>query len=150
MATPRPESEDPMTALLRHVAKSGLRMTRQRRLIAEVLLAQDGHVNIDELYVAVRERDPNVGYATIYRTLKLLTESGIAAGAHFGDGPVRFEAMAHRHHHDHLICTSCGSIIEFENEDIEALQEGVCRQHGFKMLRHKMEIYGLCATCQGD
>ncbi|MFT5432418.1 MAG: Fur family ferric uptake transcriptional regulator [Myxococcota bacterium] len=137
-----------MAALQRHINKSGLRMTRQRQVIAEVLFSVEGHVNIDELYRAVQRRDPNVGYATIYRTLKLLTEAGIAASAQFGDGPMRFEAALHRDHHDHLICTSCGRIIEFENEEIERLQETVVAEHGFTMTDHKMEIYGLCPTCQ--
>lgn len=144
----QPKADEPMGILTRHVAKRGLRMTRQRKLIAEVLLGIEGHVNIDQLYHAVRDRDPNVGYATIYRTLKLLTECGLASGAHFGDGPVQFEAMVHRHHHDHLICTSCGRIIEFENDDIERLQQRVCAEHAFKMIRHKMEIYGVCSECQ--
>ena len=131
-----------------HVAKRGLRMTRQRQLIAEVMLETNGHVNIDELYQAVRQRDPKVGYATIYRTLKLLTECGLTSNAHFGDGGARFESMLHRHHHDHLICTACGTIIEFENDDIEELQERVAREHGFEIREHKMEIYGLCRDCR--
>ncbi len=138
-----------MEVLAAHVLRRGLRMTRQRKTIAEVLLATDGHLNIDQLYQAVRQRDPNVGYATIYRTLKLLTECGLASNAHFGDGAARFESMMHRHHHDHLICTACGLIVEFENDDIEVLQERVCRDHGFVMSAHKMEIYGLCARCRG-
>ena len=149
MSTPNQPRTDPMEVLRRHIARQGLRMTRQRRLIAEVLLGTDGHVNIDELYASVSERDPNIGYATIYRTLKLLTECGLASAAHFGDGAARFEASFRREHHDHLICTECGKIIEFHNEEIEHLQEQVCRAHGFQMARHKMEIYGVCARCAG-
>lgn len=137
-----------MTTLERHIERKGLRMTRQRRLIAEVMIETDGHVNIDELYNRVRERDPNVGYATIYRTLKLLTDAGLATAAHFGGGATRFESTTHRGHHDHIICTDCGKIMEFHNEEIEALQEQVCRAIDFQMTHHKMEIYGLCSACK--
>ena len=119
-------------------------MTRQRKLIAEVMMDIDGHVNIDELYRIVRDRDPNVGYATMYRTLKLLTEAGIAQSAQFGDGPMRFEASLGKDHHDHLLCDDCGKIIEFENEAIERLQEQVCASYGFKLTDHKLEIKGRC------
>ncbi len=138
---------DPIDILTEHITRKGLRMTRQRRLIAEVMMATDGHVNIDQLYGEVRKRDPNVGYATIYRTLKLLTDAGLAVSANFGDGPVRFEAAINRHHHDHLICRQCGTIIEFECEEIEALQERVCADNNFRMTDHRMEIYGVCASC---
>jgi Fur family ferric uptake transcriptional regulator len=140
--------DDSLAILDKYISSQGLRMTRQRRLIVEVLLATDGHLNIDELYQEVRQRDDNVGYATIYRTLKLLTECGLATSSHFGDGPVRFESAVNRSHHDHLICTACEKIIEFENEEIERMQEKVCKALNFQMTDHKMEIYGLCQACQ--
>lgn len=137
-----------MEILRSHIVKKGLRMTRQRQTIAEVMMTTDGHVNIDELYQRVRTIDPNIGYATVYRTLKLLTEAGLATGAQFGDGPMRYEASLNRHHHDHLICTECGKIIEFENDEIEQLQASVAAANDFVMTDHKMEIYGICSSCR--
>ena len=138
---------DPLKVLEQHVTDRGLRMTRQRRTIAEVVLREDGHLNIDELYSAVRKVDKGIGYATLYRTLKLLTECGLVVSSHFGDGAMRFESAVNRTHHDHLVCVECGNIIEFENEQIEALQEEVCRSNNFKVTHHSLEIYGHCANC---
>ena len=135
---------EPFEVLAKYIATKGLRMTQQRKLIAEVLFESDAHLNIDELYAAVKSRDKRVGYATLYRTLKLLTECGLAVSSTFGDGPARFESTLNRDHHDHLICTKCGKIIEFENDEIEQLQLSVCKELGFKLVDHKMELYGEC------
>ena len=86
--------------------------------------------------------------ATIYRTMKLLSESGLAHARNFGDGQTRYEPAFGREHHDHLICTRCGAIIEFENDRIEQLQDVVAKKHGFRVTSHKMELYGLCKGCQ--
>jgi Fur family ferric uptake transcriptional regulator len=88
--------------------------------------------------------------ATVYRTMKLLSESGLAHARNFGDGQTRYEAAVGKHHHDHLICTRCGTIVEFENDRIETMQEAVARKHGFKVTSHKMELYGLCRNCQRE
>ena len=140
--------DDPIVILSQHIAKQGLRMTRQRRLIAEVLLASEGHLNIEELHSIVRQRDANIGYATIYRTLKLLTECGLAVAANFGDGPARFESGLHRGHHDHMICTECGKIIEFNHPLIEKFQEEVASRNGFTITSHKLDMFGLCSECR--
>ena len=79
--------------------------------------------------------------------MKLLTELGIAHAQQFGDGHTRYESAVDRHHHDHLICTACGKIIEFENDSIESLQDAVARRHGFAVAHHKLELYGRCAEC---
>ena len=100
------------------------------------------------MYARVRKTHPSIGYATIYRTLKLLAKAGLAEERRFEDGFTRFEYKKPNAHHDHLICTGCGSIIEFENEGIEALQQDVASKNGFKVQSHKLEIYGLCAECQ--
>ena len=139
---------DPIHTLERYVRQKGLRMTKQRRLIAEILTSSEGHVNTDELYALVRKRDPSVGYATIYRTVKLLTEAGVATAAHFGQRSARFEAAAARGHHDHLICTGCGRIVEFEEPRIEQIQREVATTLGFELTHHTMELYGLCADCR--
>lgn len=134
--------------LARYMAERGLKATRQRSLIVSTFFDTPGHVNVEELLVRVREQDPRVSAATVYRTMKLLTECGLAHARHFEEGQTRYESAAGRHHHDHLICTSCGTIVEFEDEQIEELQDAVARRQGFRVTHHKMELYGLCASCQ--
>jgi Fur family ferric uptake transcriptional regulator len=107
-----------------------------------------GHVPVDALVARVREQDPRVSIATVYRTMKLLVECGLATARHFGDGGTRYEPAIRRHHHDHLICTRCGAIVEFESERIEELQDRVARRHGFEVEHHRLEIYGRCARCR--
>lgn len=133
-----------------YMGKKGLRNTEQRRVIAETFFDGPSHVTIEQLLGQVRERDARIGYATVYRTLKLFTECGIAAERHFDDGPSRYELSdtSTNEHHDHLICVECGRIIEFHDEGIEALQEKIAEALGFRVLKHKHEIYGQCADCQ--
>jgi Fur family ferric uptake transcriptional regulator len=130
------------------LAQRGLKSTRQRSLIVDTFLSAKGHLDVDALLAQVRRADPRISAATVYRTMKLLAELGIAHAQRFGDGHTRYESAVDRHHHDHLICTKCGNIIEFENDRIEALQDSVARRHGFKVTRHKLELYGLCQSCQ--
>jgi Fur family transcriptional regulator, ferric uptake regulator len=131
-----------------YIKRKGLRSTAQRRLVTDVFFKTPGHFSIDELVAKVKKKDPRVGYATVYRTLKMLAESGLANERHFGDGKARFE-VAHLHtHHDHLICTECGRIVEFEEDRIEELQDQVARRHGFQLRSHKHELYGVCPDCQ--
>lgn len=143
------ESNEPNEILKAYIAKHGLKTSRQRELIAEVFFAAGGHLSIDELLERVKKSDPRVGQATVYRTMKLLTRAGLAEARQFGDGHTRYEpALDHAEHHDHLICTSCGKIVEFHNAQIESLQSRVASKHGFLVTHHKMELYGLCAACQ--
>ncbi len=125
-----------------------LKATRQRHLILETFFQLDGHFSVEQLWSKVREHDPRVSVATVYRTMKLLAESGLANAQNFGDGQTRYEPTVGREHHDHLICTRCGTIIEFENDRIEQMQDAVARKHGFRVTSHKMELYGLCRNCQ--
>ena len=134
--------------LTAYMIKKGLRTTDQRKLIVETFFRFDNHVSIEELLARVRSKDPRVGYATVYRTLKLLTECGVANERRFGDGLTRYELADETSHHDHLICIECGDITEFEEPRIEDLQERVARKHGFALRSHKHELYGLCASCQ--
>jgi len=133
-----------------YMAKKGLRSTDQRKLIVETFFQANNHVSIEELLAQVRAKDPRVGYATVYRTLKLLTECGVANERRFGDGLTRYELAddATHHHHDHLICVECGDIVEFEEPRIEELQERVARKYGFELRFHKHELYGYCPRCQ--
>lgn len=126
----------------------GLKTTRQRELILEEFLRAGAHLSTEDLYLRLRRKHPGLGYATVHRTLKLFAESGIAEQRHFGDGQARYEATGQDEHHDHLICTACGRIVEFEDPRIEQLQDEVAGQHGFAIARHRLELYGLCEECR--
>lgn len=136
--------------LVAHIRATGGRVTAPRMRVAEVFFSMQGHPGVEELAAEVRARHKGIGAATIYRTVKLLCESGLVGARQFGDGFARYEVEAAdgRGHHDHLICTRCGGIVEFEDEGIEDLQLRVTRRHGFRMQRHRLEIYGLCRACQ--
>lgn len=136
------------TSLRRFLHTKGLKSTRQREVVAESFLAATDHVSADELYRDISTQHPGIGYATVYRTLKLLKEAGLAAERHFGEGFARFEPLEPGQHHDHLICTGCGTIVEFENPDIESLQDRVAERHGFAIDYHRLELYGRCAKCR--
>src|SRR5579872_4329053 len=136
------------TMLQTYMDRKGLRTTDQRKLIVETFFHADNHVSIEELLAQVREKDRRVGYATVYRTLKLLAECGVANERRFGDGLTRYELADDASHHDHLICVDCGDIVEFEEPHIEELQEGVAHKYGFTLRSHKHELYGLCPRCQ--
>lgn len=126
----------------------GLRSTGQRQAIIEAFLGANRHVTIEELLQLSREQDPGIGYATVYRTLKLLAESGLAHERQFGDGFTRYELADDDNHHDHLICLACGAIQEFENEAIERAQEQIAKKYGYELRSHKLELYGVCPTCK--
>jgi Fur family ferric uptake transcriptional regulator len=130
------------------IAGKGLKSTRQRDIVLEVFLTSDRHMSTEELYLKVRAKNPTIGYATVYRTLKLFAESGIAREIHFGDGQSRYEHVTAGEHHDHLVCTRCGAVQEFENEAIERLQDEVAGQFGFLVETHKLEMYGICPKCR--
>jgi Fur family ferric uptake transcriptional regulator len=113
-----------------------------------MFFASAGHLSIEDLLDKVRIEEPRIGYATVYRTLKLLKECGLAFERHFGDGVSRYEVAWEDEHHDHLICVECEKIIEFEDDAIEDLQHKVAAKQGFRLVRHKLELYGICADCQ--
>jgi Fur family transcriptional regulator, ferric uptake regulator len=126
----------------------GLKSTRQREVILDGFLRVGSHISTEELYLRLRRKNPQLGYATVHRTLKLFAECGIAEQRHFGDGQARYEASDLDEHHDHLICVTCGRIVEFEDPRIERLQEEVARHHGFSIERHRLELYGCCESCR--
>ncbi|MBL8788644.1 MAG: transcriptional repressor [Deltaproteobacteria bacterium] len=143
------DSSPPWEAkLAEYLARTGLRVTRQRRAIAEAFFTHSGHPNIDELYTSIRAQHPHIGQATVYRTLKLLVESGLAEPSRFGDGTTRYEAADADEHHDHLVCVDCSHIVEFRNDEIERLQEEIAAAHRFRVTDHKMVIYGVCTDAQ--
>lgn len=134
--------------LREHITRHNMKHTRQRELILETFMNTGGHVSAEELHHKVIKHDPSVGLATVYRTLSLLCQCGIAQQREFGEGRTRFEIVHEYKHHDHLICTKCGKIIEFENCNIERQQEKVARDHKFTIYSHKLELYGLCSGCK--
>jgi Fur family ferric uptake transcriptional regulator len=127
--------------------EKGLKFTRQRDEIVRVFMASGSHLSVAEVYQRVRQRNPRIGYATVYRTLKLMAKSGWASSGQFGDRMSRVERRAEGEHHDHLICLVCGKIVEFESERIEALQSRIAHQEGFRIFDHKLELYGRCSAC---
>lgn len=134
-------------ALKRIVRNMGLKVTDQRLAILQCLGRGRAHVTVQEVYEAVRRSHSDIGFATIYRFLRQLTEKGFVTEVRMGGLPTRYE-LTPRSHHDHLTCTQCGKIVEFENHDIEDLQQLVAYNHGFKLTGHVLELYGLCPACQ--
>jgi Fur family ferric uptake transcriptional regulator len=129
--------------------KNNLNTTQQRETIVDTFLKTQEHMSIDDLLARVRKKNPTIGYATVYRTLRLLLDSGIASARQFGDGQTRYEVTGE--HHDHLICVKCGLILEFEDDEIERLQDRIAEKlGGFRVLRHKHELYGMCPKAQGN
>lgn len=130
-----------------YLATRGLNLTRQREEILRGLMAAQTHMTLDEVYTATRRKDPTVGRATVFRTLRLLQECGLVSEVGTADGRARFELKADRPHHDHMICVECGRILEFESPMMERFQNEAIRRHGFAALWHRHEIYGRCRRC---
>ncbi len=124
----------------------GLNYTPQRGLVARVVLFAERHLGAEEIHARVN-RVRRVGLATVYRTLQLLTDSGLVEELNFGDGWRRYERQGGSHH-DHLICVCCGRVIEFREAGIERLQESVASRHGFAVESHRLELYGRCRSCE--
>lgn len=128
--------------ILERCEERGLRLTEQRRVIAQVLEEAEDHPDVDELYARVTAVDPRISIATVYRTVKLFEESGILEKHEFRDGRARYET-ADREHHDHLIDMQSGEVIEFVDDEIEALQERIARKLGYRLKGHRLELYGV-------
>ena len=135
-----------ISVLQEHLSKHQLKLTRQREQILTVFLRME-HITAEQMYRLLNKKNPHIGLATIYRTLNLFCEAGLAQARHFG-AQTQYDNVAHKGHHDHLICTSCGKIVEFENCEIERLQEEVAAKNGFTIQTHKLELYGLCSSCR--
>lgn len=131
-----------------HIQKSGLRHTAQRDLILEIFLRTEEHLSSEDLYWLVHKEDNSVGHTTVYRTLKLLTEAGLAREVRFGDGKTYYEHHYNHDHHDHMICTECGKVIEFFSEDLESAQDAMADKFKFKPTHHSLRIWGVCEECQ--
>jgi Fur family ferric uptake transcriptional regulator len=127
--------------------QKGFKSTKQRDIIANEFLKTGEHLTAEELYKRVNDGHKNIGFTTVYRTLKLLAESGLATERIFADHLTRYEPVSAEEHHDHLICLTCGSITEFENPKLERMQEKIASDFGFSIVDHKMEFYGYCRDC---
>ena len=141
-----PDLQELQDRLGRYMAAHGLKQTRQRQLIFEAFLDAGEHVAVDELLEQVQEKMPSVGYATVYRTLKMFTEAGVAYERRFGDGQARYEPQGdvEAHDHDHLICDDCGHIFEFEDQLIDERQKDIAARHGLEISEHRNIITGRC------
>lgn len=133
--------------LFNYIKEKNLRYTKQREEILEAFLKADRHITVEELYNDLKKKDPEIGYATVHRTLKLMRECGLAEEIKV-DSKTRFEQDCGRKHHDHLICIKCGEFIEVKDEKIEHLQNKLAEMNDFTPKWHKLEIYGLCAKCK--
>lgn len=136
-----------MEVLKSYIETKGLKSTAQRDFIADTFFRTNTHISLDELLKKVKRKTPNIGYATVYRTMKLLTECGLAIARQFGDGQTRYENLPEDGHHDHIICMKCSKIAEFHNHKIEQLQLEAAKKLGFTVVNHKLELYGYCREC---
>lgn len=135
---------------LEHIQKAGLRRTAQRDLILDIFLRTEDHLTSEDLYWLVQKEDPNIGHTTVYRSLKLLTDAGLAREVRFGDNKTYYEHHYNQEHHDHMICTECGKVIEFFSQEIEDLQDSVADNFGFKPTHHSLRLWGVCSECQSE
>ena len=122
-------------------------VTRQRDLVAQVVLLADDHLSVDAIQRRLRDQGESVGTATVYRTLEKLVESGLVRAHDFGEGFKRYEPMPAQTDHEHLICERCGRVVEFQNERLERMLPVIADEHAFQHTRHRVEIYGVCRDC---
>lgn len=148
MARKKDEFAQEREIFLGHLQKMGLRRTAQRDLIMLTFLRTEDHLTSEDLYWLVQKGDPTVGHTTVYRTLKLLTEAGLAREVRFGDNKTYYEHHYNHEHHDHMICTECGKVIEFFSPAIESMQDEMADKLGFRPTHHSLRIWGLCRSCQ--
>ncbi|MDP1852873.1 MAG: transcriptional repressor [Candidatus Omnitrophota bacterium] len=140
--------DSPNNVFTQYLKANGIRQSTQRDSILEVFLGTEKHLSAIELYNLVRRRHPNIGYATVYRAVKVICNAGLAEEVDFGDGVARFEHKYGHEHHDHLICTKCGKFIEVRQPNIEKLQEDLAKEYRFIPTRHKFQIFGICKNCK--
>ncbi len=131
------------------IKENKLKYTTQREAILKTLYENPRHFTSENLYLLVKKNYPdlNIGIATVYRTLSLLEENNLVSSISLGIHGKKFE-IANKPHHDHLICVECGKIVEFENNEIETLQEKIAEKNGFRLTDHMMQLYGVCKDCQ--
>ena len=141
--------EEAFRRLQEFTRERGLKKSRQRELILNRFLGLGGHVSADDLHGDVREADASIGRTTVYRALRLFCEARIASSIDLKDGLTRFEPALSRGHHDHLICVRCNRIDEFLSPEVEQRQEEIATEHGYRLVWHRHQLYGVCSHCQG-
>lgn len=134
--------------LKKHVINQGLRNTPQRYKVLEVFLENEGHLSIDELHDIVKKKYPKISHSTTFRTMKIIEEAGLATKIRGADNVFCFEHLHKHNQHGHLVCLSCGKIIEFDNSEIIKLQNKAAKEKGFKPLQYGAKVSGLCKSCQ--
>lgn len=133
----------------RYLREQGLPVTQQREAVAAVVFSSPGHLSVDQIESELKGQGERIGKATIYRTMEILVRSGLVEEHDFGEGFKRYEHLfGQQPVHEHLICTHCGKVVEFQTTEVVRLQEETAREHGFLPTRHRLEIYGICADCQ--
>ena len=141
--------KSPRDVFNQYLKDKSIRYSQQREYILDVSLRVERHVTVSEFYDLIRKKNPSIGYATVYRAMKIICDSGLAREVDFGDGVVRYEHKYGHEHHDHLICLKCGKFIEVINPKIEKLQDKMAQEYGFTPVGHKMQIFGICKQCKG-
>ena len=131
-----------------HLKGVGLKHTGQRDTILRTFLETHEHLSTEELHQLVKRRDARIGFTTVYRTLKLLAECGLASEVAFNDGVTRYEHQYNRRIHHHMVCTECGSSVEFFSPEIEKVEREIGRKHRYLTTSHTFQVYGLCGDCQ--
>jgi Fur family transcriptional regulator, ferric uptake regulator len=133
----------------RYLRDQGLPVTQQREVVADVVFNSSEHLSVEDIELQLRDRGERIGKATIYRTMEILVRSGLVEEHDFGEGFKRYEHLfGQQPEHEHLICTHCSKVTEFQSPDVIRVQAEVARRHGFLPTRHRLEVYGLCSDCQ--
>jgi len=140
--------QDHFSVFSEYLKDNGLKMTRQRRLILEVFLGVEGHLSADELYEVIRKKDPRIGFTTVFRTMKAMTECGLARETDLNDGRTRFESLYRKPKHHHIVCQECSKTIEFYSPDLEEMQAKIASEYGLQPVQQRLQIFGVCKECQ--
>jgi Fur family ferric uptake transcriptional regulator len=139
--------DDELRQIERALRRRGLRWTSQRELVASVALRNHSHFSAEQLLEMCRQEDSAISRATVYRTLGMLEQAGFVEGLDTGEGGRKFEHVLGHTHHDHMICTSCGAILEFRDDELERRQDLAARRNGFTIVSHSLKLYGVCRAC---
>src|SRR6201995_5005114 len=144
----REDMREAQEIFYKHLKRVGLKHTEQRDTILRTFLETRDHLSTDELFRLARKKDPKIGFTTVYRTLKLLAECGLASEVAFHDGVARYEHQFNRRSHHHMVCTGCGNSVEFFSQEVGRLEQEIGSKFNYLTTRHTFQIYGVCETCR--